>query len=125
MASQWQARSERPIATPLLRFDIAEQVRRLEQEPVWVSGTRNAITLTKEPTLRVVLTALKRGTKLHAHQTDGPLSVQVVAGRLALRAAGQSVVLGPGEVAVLESAVDHEVEAIEESAFLLTIAPAA
>jgi quercetin dioxygenase-like cupin family protein len=125
MASQWHVRSERPAATPFLRFDIAERVRQLEEEPVWDSGTRNAITLTKEPTLRVVLTALKQGTKLHAHKTEGPLSIQVISGQLALRAAGQSAMLGPGEVAVLESAVDHEVEAIQESAFLLTIAPAA
>ena len=125
MATPWHARSERPVATPFLHVDLAEQVRKLEQEPVWVSGTRNAITLTKEPTLRVVLTALKQGTKIQAHQTDGPLSIQVISGRLDLRAAGQSAVLRPGEVAVLESAIEHEVEALEESAFLLTIAPAA
>lgn len=125
MTSQWHARSDRPIAVPFLHFDIAEQVRHLKQESVWASGTRNAITLTKEPGVRVVLTVLKQGTKLHEHQASGPLTIQVISGRLDLHAAGQSIVLAPGEVAVLESAVAHELEAIEESAFLLTIAPVA
>jgi quercetin dioxygenase-like cupin family protein len=113
------------MAVPLLHFDIAEQVRHLRQEPVWASGTRNAITLTKEPGLRVVLTVLKQGTRLHEHHASGPLTLQVISGRLDLRAAGRSVVVGPGAVAVLESAVGHELHAIEESAFLLTIAPVA
>jgi quercetin dioxygenase-like cupin family protein len=125
MASQWHARSDRPVTLPFLRYGIAEQVRRLEEEPVWASGTRNAITLTKEPGLRVVLTILKPHTKVHEHQASGPLTIHVISGRLDLHAAGQSVVLGPGEVAVLESAVAHELEALEKSAFLLTIAAAA
>ena len=125
MASQWHPRSDRPIAVPFLHVDIAEHVRHLREEPVWASGTRNAITLTKEPGLRVVLTILKRGTKLHEHQASGPLTIQVISGRLDLHAAGQSAVVGPGEMAVLESAVGHELEALEESAFLLTIASVA
>ncbi len=123
MDSQWRARSDRPVSLPFVHFDIAQQVRHLKEEAVWASGTRNAITLTKESGLRVVLTALKEGTTIHEHHASGPLTVQVISGRLNLSAAGQSVILGPGGIAVLESAVGHQLEAIEESAFLLTLAP--
>jgi quercetin dioxygenase-like cupin family protein len=68
---------------------------------------------------------LRTGTRLHEHQANGPLTLQVISGRLAFHAAGRSLTLSPGDVAVLETAVSHEVEAVEEAAFLLTIAPAA
>ena len=125
MNEPWQSRAARPGAAPLLQFGIATEVERLKQEPAWRSGSRNAITLTKEPGLRVVLTVLRKGTRLHEHQAAGPLTLQVIAGRLDLHAAGRALALGPGDVAVLEAAVEHEVQAVEEAAFLLTIAAAA
>jgi quercetin dioxygenase-like cupin family protein len=123
MNEPWQARTARPEATPLHQFDLEAEVQRLTQEPVWRSGSRNAITLTKEPGLRVVLTVLRKGTRLHEHQAGGPLTLQVISGRLDVRAAGRSLTLSPGHVVVLEAAVDHEVEAVDEAAFLLTLAP--
>jgi quercetin dioxygenase-like cupin family protein len=125
MTEQWHSRAARPEAVPLAQFGIEAEVQRLKAEPVWQSGSRNAITLTKEPGLRVVLTVLRKGTRLHEHQAGGPLTLQVVSGRLGFHAAGRSLTLSPGEVVVLEGDVAHEVEAIEEAAFLLTLAPAA
>ena len=58
MADTWQARLERPATGPLLHTRIGEQVEHLKQEPTWRTGDRNAITLTKGPTLRVVLIVL-------------------------------------------------------------------
>jgi quercetin dioxygenase-like cupin family protein len=105
----WQARPHRPAADPVLHVRIAEELERLKQETTWQSGTHNVITLTKAPTLRMVLIVQKPGARLHEHQA------------LRLQAAGREWDLKPGEVAVLESAIEHEVEAVEECAFLLTI----
>jgi quercetin dioxygenase-like cupin family protein len=117
----WHARVDRPAAGPVLHVRIAEQLERLKQETTWRSGDHNAITLTKSPTLRVVLIALKPGARLHEHQATGPVTIQPVSGSLRLRTAGRAWDLKPGEVAVLESAIEHEVQAVEECAFLLTI----
>src|SRR5438309_3854277 len=80
-----------------------------------------AITLTKEPLLRVVLTVLRKGTKLHEHRVSGPLTLHVLAGTMLFRTREGALRVRPGEVVVLESALEHEVEALEESAFLLTL----
>ena len=117
----WHARPDRPVADPVLHVRIAEQLERLKQETTWRSGDHNAITLTKAPTLRVVLIALKRGAKLHEHQATGPITILLVSGLLRLRAAGRAWDLKPGEVVVLESAIEHEVQAVQECAFLVTI----
>ncbi len=122
MAESWQSRPDRPAAVPLVRVRLEEQVARLKQEATWRTGTRNAITLVKEPALRVVLTVLRQGAKLHEHQAARPVTLEVLSGSLSVRAAGQTLQLTPGDLVAFESAVEHDVEAIEESAFLLTLA---
>jgi quercetin dioxygenase-like cupin family protein len=122
MAESAQAKHGKPVAAPLLHFQIEEQVERLKQEPAWVSGSRNAITLVMQPALRVVLTILKNGARLTEHHAGAPLTLQVLSGLVCFQAAGQTLEIRAGGLAVLESAIAHEIEALEESAFLLTLA---
>lgn len=98
MAETWQARLERPVPDPLLHVRIGEQLEHLKQEPTWRSGDRNAITLTKGPTLRVVLIVLKKGATPHEHQVGGPITIQAIAGSCRLTIAGQVSHLGSGEI---------------------------
>jgi quercetin dioxygenase-like cupin family protein len=121
MADEWQARPDRPVEVPLLHVRLAEQLERLTQEPTWRERGRNAITLTKEPGLRLVLMVLGQGTKISEHQAAGPLTLHVLSGSVIFRRHGSADTLGAGELIVLEAAIDHEVEALEESAVLLTL----
>lgn len=125
MADEWKARPDRPFEVPLLHLHLGEQLERLRQEPTWRTSGRNAITLTKEPGLRLVLMLLGKGIKISEHQTAGPLTFHVLWGSVTFRAGARVESLGPGELIVLESTVAHEVEALEESACLLTLAVAA
>ena len=121
MSEKAEARPDRPAAGPLLYFSMEEHVNRLKQEQAWVSGNRNAITLVKEPSLRVVLTIMGKGAKLHEHQAAGPFTFHLLSGLVRFRATGSTLELAPGALVVLEAAIPHEVEALEESAFLLTL----
>jgi quercetin dioxygenase-like cupin family protein len=124
MADEWKARLDRPATVPLLHVGLAEQLARLKQESTWRTSGRNAITLTKEPTLRVVLLLLGKGTKMPEHQAAGPLTLHVLSGSVALRTGVSTVEIGAGELIALESATEHELEALDESACLLTLAGA-
>jgi quercetin dioxygenase-like cupin family protein len=121
MADEWQARPDRPVEVPLLHVRLAEHLEQLKHEPTWRERGRNAITLTKEPGLRLVLLVLGRGTKISEHQAAGPLTLHVLSGSVIFRRHGSADTLGAGELIVLEAAIDHEVEALEESAVLLTL----
>jgi quercetin dioxygenase-like cupin family protein len=110
-----------PMAAPYLEFDLPAEVDRLKAESTWSTG-RNARTLIKYDDLRVVLTALQSGARIPEHQADGRLSVQVVSGHLQVRASGRTFNLRAGGLLALDRAVRHDVTALEESAFLLTIA---
>ena len=104
-----------------MEFDLAAEVHRLHGETTWTTG-QNARTLLKYDDLRVVLTALQANTKIPEHKTDGRISVHVLSGHIQLRASGCTFNLRPGGLLALDHGVAHDIEALEESAFLLTIA---
>jgi quercetin dioxygenase-like cupin family protein len=120
---------ERPaqmLEGPMLRFDLPAELEQLAAEPTWDVSDRNAITLVKEGDLRLTLTRLKSGARMDEHRTAGYSCVQVLEGRLRIAVGGDPHELGVGEIIVLGQAVPHEVTALEDAAFLLTIAlPAA
>ena len=60
--------------------------------------------------------------RLPEHKTEGRISVHVLSGHIRLRAAGRTFTLRSGGLLALDHEIPHDVEALEESAFLLTIA---
>ncbi len=110
-----------PMAASYLEFDIARELEQLHREVGWQSG-QNAKTLVKYDGLRVVLIALQAGSRIPEHQTEGQISIQIVSGHVQVRAQGRSCDLRPGGLLALDQGLPHGVEALEESAFLLTIA---
>jgi quercetin dioxygenase-like cupin family protein len=124
MADEWKARPDRPVEVPFQHARLAEQVERLKEEPTWRERGRNAITLTKEPGLRLVLMVLGQGTTISEHQAAGPLTLHVLNGSVIFRTGGRAPTVAAGDLIVLEAAIDHEVYAVEESVVLLTLAGA-
>ena len=110
-----------PMAGPFIDFDLPAEVHRLHAETTWTTG-QNARTLIKYDNLRVVLTALRTNARLPEHKTEGRISVHVLSGHIQLRADGRTFSLRAGGLLALDRGVLHDVEALEESAFLLTIA---
>jgi len=104
-----------------MEFDLPAEIDRLRAETTWKAG-QNARTLVKYDDVRVVLIALQAKVRVPEHKTEGRLSVHVLSGHIHLRAAGRTFSLRPGGLLALDHGVPHEVEALEESAFLLTIA---
>jgi quercetin dioxygenase-like cupin family protein len=114
-------RAAEPLQSPSLSFDLNDEIKRLREEDAWQAG-RNSKTLVKHPDFRVVLTVLKSGTRLQKHTAAGRISVQAIAGRIRMHVQDEVFDLPAGHLLVLERALPHDVEALEDSAFLLTIA---
>lgn len=114
-----------PMSATYLEFDLTREIDDLQREPEWSAG-RNARTLVKYDDLRVVLTVLKGGGRIPGHQTAGRISIQGLRGRIRLHAEGRTFDVLPGVLLALDREVPHDLEAVDDSAFLLTIAwPAA
>jgi len=109
------------LTAPLLTLDLNSEIQQLRSEERWQSG-HTAKTLAKYPDLRIVLIVMKRGGRLEKHHTEGRISVQTLDGRIRFSTAERSVELAAGQMLTLEHDIPHDVEAIVDSAFLLTIA---
>jgi quercetin dioxygenase-like cupin family protein len=115
-------RPAQQLAAPVMPFNLAAEVAALRSESAWTDGERNAKTLVKQPDFRVVLTVMKAGTRLAYHEAAARLTVHVLSGRLRMQLLGTTEELGHGHLLALDRDVRHDVEALEESAFLLTLA---
>ncbi|HJR61689.1 MAG TPA: cupin domain-containing protein [Vicinamibacterales bacterium] len=110
-----------PMAAPYLEFDLASEAEQLQLQPGSKTG-QNAKTLVKNDQLRVVLMVLKAHARIPSHQTEGRISIHTIRGRIQVRAEGRTFDLRAGRLLALDQGLPHEVEAIEDSAILLTIA---
>jgi quercetin dioxygenase-like cupin family protein len=119
--SQQSRPHPQPMAAPFLEFDLARELEQLHCEPERTSG-QNAKTLVKYDDFRIVLTALKAHTRIPRHQTEGRISVHTVRGHIRIRALGRTFDLPAGRLLALDHGLPHDLEALEDSAFLLTIA---
>jgi quercetin dioxygenase-like cupin family protein len=105
----------------VLRFDLSSETEHLRSQPSYRRGSPTGKTLVKEPDLRIVLMALRAGSRLEEHEASGPISVQAIEGNLVLRLPDTAVQLTAGEMVALEPHIRHDVEAVDDAVFLLTI----
>ena len=110
-----------PMAASFLEFDLPAEIHRLQAETTWSTG-HNARTLAKYDDFRVVLIALRASARMPEHKTDGRITVQLLSGHIQVKAAGRTFNLRQGALLALDRGVPHDVEALDESALLLTIA---
>jgi quercetin dioxygenase-like cupin family protein len=104
-----------------LTFDLAAEAEGLEAEPTWRSHGHNAKTLVKHPDFRVVLIALKAGARMQEHKADQCVTIHTLGGRLRLHLPTKILDLPTGALLALEQTVLHDVEALEDSVFLLSL----
>ena len=109
------------LTAPTMNFNLAKEIAQLHEEEAWLRTGRNSKTLVKQPDLRIVLMALKKGGRLENHSTDARTSIHTVKGHVKLQLPEQTVDLPDGHLLVLDRALVHDLEALEESAILLTI----
>ena len=108
------------MVADLAHFDLQREIADSEQCKPWPSGI-HARTLFKRPDFRVVLISMEAAAQIKEHHVDGTSSVQVLKGKIRYSTQGQVYELPTGSLLTLGASIKHQVEAMEESAFLLTI----
>ena len=97
------------------------EIERLKNEPAWLNGDRNAVTLQKDSNLRVVLIALHKGVTLHEHKVEGPITLFLLSGKINFFAGEEKISAESNDFIVLDKAIPHDVEALADATFILTI----
>ena len=119
--SSRESLGERTLRAPLLSFSLNNEIEKLLVEPGWITGDRNAVTLQKNPKLRVVLISLRKGAALLEHKVEGPITLLVLSGNISFIVGEEKVNAKTNGFIVLERAIPHDVKALEDSTFILTI----
>jgi quercetin dioxygenase-like cupin family protein len=110
------------LAQALLQIDLDRELQQLRREDSWQRETgRSSKTLAKYPDFRIVLILMKGGTRMRQHRAEGRISIQQLKGLTCIHLADRKVNVSAGHLLVLDCGVLHDVEALEESALLLTI----
>lgn len=110
-----------------LRYDLNQEAASLQAKsaPGGVAGHRQE-TLYKGSDINhgpttIALFDFDAGATLPPHQAKGVVSIHVLAGRIAVAAAGEDHDLAADQMLVLQPDVRHDVRAVESSRMLLTV----
>lgn len=102
-------------------FDLDNVISEFPPDPE-SKAKRRAEILVKSDTLRVVLITALTGSRLNEHNAPGPITIQIVHGSFTLTIDGEDREMKQGDIAIVAPKVMHEVECLQDGAFLLTIA---
>lgn len=109
------------LTEPSAQFMLEQEAEDLIHSPQWRTGIARKV-LVQYPDFQITLRRMKAGAHIPNHHNPGRICVQTVTGHIRMRADGMLFDLPKGAILVLDRAVTHDVEALEESAFLLTVA---
>jgi quercetin dioxygenase-like cupin family protein len=104
----------------IAQFDLPKELADAAQKKPWPAGLYSK-TLFKKHDLRVVLISMQNAAHMKEHHADGTISIQVLKGQLRVSVNGKPHDLPTGTLFTLGHSIRHDVEAIGDSAFLLTI----
>jgi quercetin dioxygenase-like cupin family protein len=120
-ATQQRPEGDRIMDAEMVTIDLPAFIEQIKQESPWKDNDRNAITVFKTNGMRIILIALHAGAEMKTHTADGIISVQVIDGRVKFNAVNRSVELGKRQMLALHKGIEHNLLALEETIFLLTL----
>lgn len=103
-------------------FDMVAIAAEMRTEGPYEREGHTARMLVREPDLRVVLVVMKGGSIIKEHRAKETASIHVLSGRVRVLLRDRLVDLPSARLLLLESGLAHSVEAMDESALLLTLA---
>jgi quercetin dioxygenase-like cupin family protein len=109
---------------PMMAFAIAEEISKIKADQPSTSQGKRSVVLVKNEHVSIVLAMLARGEALQEHQTEGQITVTVVRGAIRFDALNERVRLNAGGLLTLRPGIRHSVEALEDSAFVITVCAA-
>lgn len=112
----------RAITGKQLTFDFTGQIDSLRQDESFVRSGRAGRTLVKEGPLRLILTLIAKGVDIGTHHAVSPMTLIPLRGRLRYRVGDERFEIGEGEILYFGPGHAQDIQALEETALLLTIA---
>jgi quercetin dioxygenase-like cupin family protein len=105
----------------LNQVDLNQEIARLQAEASSEESGRKSKMLVKHPEFRIVLVTMRAASRWEDHKTNARIGLHVLRGDIRFHTANGTFELRPGQLLTLAPSIVHSVDALEESAFLLTL----
>lgn len=102
-------------------FDLDALTSELRTEDAYLREGHTARTLVREDDVRIVLIAMKAGAHIAEHHANKTASVHALSGHVRLKLPDGVADVPAGQLLLLERGLQHDVEAVADSSFLLTL----
>jgi mannose-6-phosphate isomerase-like protein (cupin superfamily) len=102
-------------------FDVPAIIEDLKKQQNWLNGEISSVILLSSPTIKVLLTLMHEGTEVISYQADDSVTFQVIDGSMILHIGDESILIREGEMLTLDEKLKYSFDAVEETAFLLTL----
>lgn len=102
-------------------FDLDTLDSELRAGDRYARGGYASHTLQREDDLRIVIAAMKAGARIAEHRADETAAIHTLNGHIRLHLPDQTIDLRGGQLLVLKRGIQHDVEAVVASTFLLTL----
>lgn len=114
---------ERPLHGPALDFRLDDELAALRREPAYREHGRAARTLAKYTETRLVLEAMRAGARFSPNGPSERITLQCLSGHVRVHLPDfHALDVTGGGLCTLDRYMAIEVEAVEESGCLLTVA---
>ncbi len=112
---------ERVLDDYFVEVDLPRFMKQIKLEQAWQHSDRNAITVFKTDNVSIVLSAMHKGADMIKQFSGDLMQIQVIEGLLRFETGSRSSLLSAGHLAVLHKGYSYDLEAVEESVFLLIL----
>ena len=101
-------------------LELSIEIKQLNKTKPWAKGYISKVLL-KTPDLRLVLFVMQAGSRMPQHHSEGRIAVHCLRGSIRLQLPSEARNLREDDVLALDRKVEHDMQAIEDSVFLLTL----
>ena len=123
-AAVQQSLGDRAPEAPLHKINLSSFLKQLKKDKSWKDNDRNALTILKTSSMRIVLYAIRKNAEMIKQKKDGRITVQVLEGKMVFNTGDESVKLRSGQMLVLDESAAYSLVASKKSFFLLTFTKA-
>lgn len=102
-------------------FNLSLIISELRNNEPYEREGRTAKTLVHMDDMRVVLVVMKEGSKMAEHDANATATVHTLQGEISLKLPRGEVSVPDGQLLALGAGLPHDVTAVSDAAFLLTL----
>lgn len=111
----------KPDNKDVVNFNLPVLIDKISQKQTRKDTHLNTLILLNEPTIKIVLTVIQKGTEISSIHANKSITFQVLTGKMKLHFGNESLILNQGQLFTLFENINYILTTNEETAFLLTI----